>query len=84
MLLEKLMTPNGRIRSADHAVLCIRCADDIDVRGVAWLRLNRCGCIPRIAKVVDPLDIAHVRAGVHASGCGQASLPSSGQLAIAD
>jgi hypothetical protein len=34
MLLEKLMTPNGRIRSADHAVLCIRCADEGDVRGV--------------------------------------------------
>jgi hypothetical protein len=29
---------------------------------VARLRLNRCGCIPRIAKVVDPLDIARVLA----------------------
>jgi hypothetical protein len=38
----------------------------------------------RIAKVVDPLDIAHARVGVHASRRGQASLPSSGQSAIVD
>jgi len=37
------------------------------------------GCIPPIAKVV-----ARVRAGVHASRRGQASLPSLGQPAIAD
>jgi len=51
---------------------------------IAWQRLNKGGCIPRIAKVVDLVDIARVRAGVHASRRGQASLPSSGQLAIAD
>ena len=51
---------------------------------ITWQRLNRCGCIPRIAKVGDPLDIARVRAGVHASRRGQASLPSSGELAFAD
>ena len=30
-------------------------------------------CVPRIAKVVDPFDIARVRIGVHASPPGQAS-----------
>ena len=25
---------------------------------IAWQPVNRCGCIPRIAKVVDPVDIA--------------------------
>jgi hypothetical protein len=42
------------------------------------------GCIPRIAKVLEPFDIARVRAGVHASRRGQASLLSLGQPAIAD
>ena len=36
----------------------------------------RGGCIPRIAKVVNPVDIARVGAGVHASRCGQAGLPT--------
>jgi len=36
---------------------------------IGWQRVNRGGCIPRIAKVVDPVDIARVRAGVHASRC---------------
>ena len=45
---------------------------------ITWQRLNRCGCIPRIAKVVD--QIPRVRAGVPASRCGQASFPSSGEL----
>jgi hypothetical protein len=42
------------------------------------------GCVPRIAKVLEPFDIARVRAGVHASPRGQASLLSLGQPAIAD
>jgi hypothetical protein len=51
---------------------------------IAWQRSNRCGSIPWIAKMVDPLDIARVRGGVHASRRRQASLPSLGQPAIAD
>jgi hypothetical protein len=39
-------------------------------------RHGRGGCIPRIAKVVNPVDIARVGAGVHASRCGQAGLPT--------
>ena len=38
---------------------------------IAWQRLNRRGRIPRIAKVVDPLGIARVCAGVHASRRGR-------------
>ena len=34
--------------------------------------------------MVDPFDIARVRAGVHASRRGQTSLPSLGQPGIAD
>ncbi len=30
---------------------------------ITWQRLNRCGCIPRIAKVVEPFAIARVRDG---------------------
>jgi hypothetical protein len=43
---------------------------------IIWQRLNRGACIPRIAKVVNPVDIARVGAGVHASRCGQAGLPT--------
>jgi hypothetical protein len=39
-------------------------------------RHGRGGCIPRIVKVVNPVDIARVGAGVHASRCGQAGLPT--------
>ena len=38
---------------------------------IAWQRLNRRGRISRIAKVVDPLGIARVCAGVHASRRGR-------------
>jgi hypothetical protein len=55
----------------------------------AWIRIgillhNPTACIPRIAKVVAPFDIARMRAGGHASRRGQASLLSLGQPAIAD
>jgi hypothetical protein len=42
------------------------------------------GCIPRIAKVVEPFDIARVRAGVHVSRVGRLVCFSLGQPAIAD
>jgi hypothetical protein len=51
---------------------------------IIWQRLNRCGCIRWIARMVDPFDIARVGAGVHASRRAQVKLPSLGQSAIAD
>jgi hypothetical protein len=37
---------------------------------IAWQRLNG-SRIPRIMKVLDPVDVIHVRAGVHASRWGE-------------
>jgi hypothetical protein len=52
--------------------------------GIGILLQNPTACIPRIAKVVEPFDIARMRAAVHASRRGQASLLSLGQPAIAN